>query len=213
MMDRGRTKTLCHKVTLSNLILVRSISQNHSRSDRHRTSAGLSACYTLGMQPVPPPLESSQSVELDEPGKNDKAASLQLILSIGRSFKYVDDYVRPRMQKLGLTMTEFSVLSVLYHHGPTPLGELSQRILLTGASTTYTVKKLEQRGLLTRRPLDEDHRVVMGSITNKGRKQLDRIFPLHTQHLVEAMSGLSAAEKKTAAALLRKMQSVVHAEQ
>ena len=78
--------------------------------------------------------------------------SLQLILSIGRSFKYVDDYVRPRMQKLGLTMTEFSVLSVLYNHGPTPLGILSQRILLTGASTTYTVKKLEQRGLISREP-------------------------------------------------------------
>jgi hypothetical protein len=34
--------------------------------------------------------------------------------------------------------------------GETPLGQLSQRILLTGASTTYTVKKLEQRGLIVR---------------------------------------------------------------
>ena len=56
------------------------------------------------------------------------------------------------MRRLGLTMTEFSVLSVLYHNGETPLGQLSQRILLTGASTTYTVKKLEQRGLLLRTP-------------------------------------------------------------
>ena len=50
----------------------------------------------------------------------DEAAALQLILSIGRAFKFVDDYVRPRTQKQGLTMTEFSVLMVLWHGGPYP---------------------------------------------------------------------------------------------
>ena len=101
----------------------------------------------------------------------DEAASLQLILSIGRAFKFVDDYVRPRMQKHGLTMTEFSVLMVLHHGGPTPLGELSERILLTGASTTYTVKKLEKRGLIVREARSADKRVVMGVITEKAGKE------------------------------------------
>jgi MarR family 2-MHQ and catechol resistance regulon transcriptional repressor len=126
----------------------------------------------------------------------DEKASIRLVLSIGRAFKFVDEYVRPRMRLLGLTMTEFSVLSVLYHHGETPLGQLSQRILLTGASTTYTVKKLEQRGLLVRTPLVEDQRVVMGSVTHKGRKLLEHIFPLHAAHLAEAMRALSVEEKK-----------------
>jgi MarR family 2-MHQ and catechol resistance regulon transcriptional repressor len=92
-------------------------------------------------------------------------------------------------------MTEFSVLSVLYHNGETPLGQLSQRILLTGASTTYTVKKLEERGLLLRTPLPQDQRVIMGSVTNKGRKLLEHIFPLHATHLAEAMRALSVEEK------------------
>ncbi len=137
----------------------------------------------------------------------DEEASLHLILSIGRAFKYVDDYVRPRMLQLGLTMTEFSVLNVLYRSGPTPLGELSDRILLTGASTTYTVKKLEERKLMLRQRLPGDNRVVMGSITDTGRELLDRVRPLHTEHLVEAMRALSAAEKQAATALLRKLQS------
>jgi len=115
--------------------------------------------------------------------------------------------VRPRMLKLGLTMTEFSTLAALYRNGPTPLGELSQRILLTGASTTYTVKKLEQRGLMKREPLKGDQRVILGSITEEGRKLLERIFPLHAQHLKEVMGGLSKSEKQAATALLRKMQS------
>jgi MarR family 2-MHQ and catechol resistance regulon transcriptional repressor len=132
------------------------------------------------------------STELNE----DEKASIQLVLAIGRAFKSVDEYVRPRMRVLGLTMTEFSVLSVLYYNGETPLGQLSELILLTGASTTYTVKKLEQRGLLLRTPLLEDQRVVMGSVTNKGRKLLEHIFPLHAKHLAEAMHTLSVEEKK-----------------
>jgi MarR family 2-MHQ and catechol resistance regulon transcriptional repressor len=138
----------------------------------------------------------------------DEAASLQLILSIGRAFKFVDDYVRPRMQKHGLTMTEFSVLMVLWHGGPTPLGELSERILLTGASTTYTVKKLEKRGLIARESRSEDKRVVMGVITEKGRALAKKIAPLHATELAEAMHNLSTAEKKTAAQLLRKLRGL-----
>ena len=149
-----------------------------------------------------------------EPGRAardpDEVAALQLILAIGRSFKYVDDYVRPRTLKLGLTMTEFSVLNVLYHAGPTPLGELSHRILLTGASTTYTVKKLEQRGLLSRTPLDKDQRVILGSITDAGRRLLDRISPSHARDLAHAMRGISTEEKRTIVRLLRKMQMVEH---
>jgi DNA-binding MarR family transcriptional regulator len=124
----------------------------------------------------------------------DEAASTQLILSIGRAFKFVDDYVRPRMQKYGLTMTEFSVLSA--------------RILLTGASTTYTVKKLEKRGLIARESRSEDKRVVMGVITEKGRALARKIAPLHATDLAEAMHRLSLEEKKTAAQLLRTLRGL-----
>ena len=112
------------------------------------------------------------------------------------------------MAKLGLTMTEFSVLATLYHAGPTPLGELSQRILLTGASTTYTVKKLEKRGLLTRRAKEEDQRVILGNITEKGRKLMQRVFPLHAHDLARAMMALSVEEQQTATTLLLKLQTL-----
>ena len=157
------------------------------------------------MQRLP---SSGSEPEVPQGRAPDETASLQLILSIGRAFKFVDDYVRPRMQKHGLTMTEFSVLMVLWHGGPTPLGELSERILLTGASTTYTVKKLEKRGLIARESRSEDKRVVMGVITEKGRTLAKKIAPLHATELTEAMHHLSIAEKKTAAQLLRKLRGL-----
>ena len=112
------------------------------------------------------------------------------------------------MGKHGLTMTEYAVLMVLWHGGPTPLGELSERILLTGASTTYTVTKLEKRGLIARESRSEDKRVVMGVITEKGRALAKKIAPLHATDLAEAMHRLSTEEKKSAAQLLRKLRGL-----
>jgi MarR family 2-MHQ and catechol resistance regulon transcriptional repressor len=135
----------------------------------------------------------------------EELATTRLLLAIAKAFKRVDDRVRPKMMRFGLSMTEFAVLEALYHHGPLPLGELSGRILITGASTTYTVKKLESRGLMTRTVCEEDHRIVLGCITVRGKELIARVFPSHVQDLVEAMRGLGAADKNIAADLLNKI--------
>ena len=100
-------------------------------------------------------------------------------------------------------MTEFAVLEVLYHKGALPLGEIRDRILLTGASTTYVVKKLEERGLMRRRACAEDQRVVFGELTTKGRTLIQEVFPAHVERLQHAMAGLSASQKREAGRLLR----------
>ena len=100
-------------------------------------------------------------------------------------------------------MTEFAVLEVLPHKGALPLGEIRDRILVTGASTTYIVKKLEERGLMRRRACAEDRRVVFGELTAKGRALIDEVFPAHVERLQQAMAGLSVSQKREASRLLR----------
>jgi MarR family len=75
----------------------------------------------------------------------DRVATLQLVIALGRSVQAVERGVRPHLAECGLGLTEFAVLEVLYHKGAMPLGEIRDRILVTGASTTYVVKKLEGR--------------------------------------------------------------------
>src|SRR5262245_19031204 len=100
-------------------------------------------------------------------------------------------------------MTEFAVLEVLHHKGALPLGEIRDRILLTGASTTYVVKKLEERGLMRRQSCAEDQRIVFGELTAKGRALIDEVFPGHVERLQRATAGLSVPEKREASRLLR----------
>src|SRR5688572_28328327 len=136
---------------------------------------------------------------------DDRAATLQLVIALGRTVQAPERGVRPHLAECGLGLTEFAVLEVLYHKGALPLGEIRDRILVTGASTTYVVKKLEERGLMRRRTSAEDQRVVFGELTPKGRALMDKVFPAHVDRLRQVMAGLSASEKRAAAQLLRRL--------
>ena len=133
----------------------------------------------------------------------DRAATLQLIIALGRAFQAIERGVRPHLVESGLSLTEFAVLEVLHHKGALPLGEIRDRILLTGASTTYVVKKLEERGLMRRRACAEDQRVVFGELTKQGRALIEDVFPAHVERLQLVMAGLSVSQKREASRLLR----------
>ena len=139
----------------------------------------------------------------------DRAATLQLIIALGRALQVLEQAVGPHLVQHGLSLTEFAVLEVLNHKGPMRLGEIRDRILLTGASTTYVVKKLEERGLMRRRGCAEDSRVVFGELTAKGRVLIEQVFPAHVDLLQQAMGGLSVSQKRDTIRLLRTLR--VHA--
>jgi MarR family transcriptional regulator, 2-MHQ and catechol-resistance regulon repressor len=135
----------------------------------------------------------------------DRKATLHLIIALGRALQVLERGVRPHMAQFGLGMTEFAVLEVLFHKGPLPLGEIRDRILVTGASTTYVVKRLEKRGLVRRKACPEDDRKVLGELTPKGQKLIEEAFPAHVGRLLALTGGLSASEKAEASRLLRRL--------
>jgi MarR family 2-MHQ and catechol resistance regulon transcriptional repressor len=143
--------------------------------------------------------------QLERATDGDRTATLQLIIALGRAMQAIERGVRPHLTDSGLGLTEFAVLEVLYHKGALALGEIRDRILVTGASTTYVVKKLEDRGLMRRRTSAKDQRVVFGELTPKGRTLMDKVFPAHVDRLRDVTAGLSASEKRAASQLLRRL--------
>lgn len=141
----------------------------------------------------------------------DRRATLQLVIALARAHQAIERAVRPHLAQCGLGMTEFAVLEALHHKGALPLGEIRDRILVTGASTTYVVNKLERRDLMRRRRSAEDQRVVFGELTPKGRALIDKVFPAHVEQLREVMAGLSVAQKREASRLMRLLS--LHARQ
>lgn len=141
----------------------------------------------------------------DDPHALDRAAALRLLVVMSRALRAVTEPARHQAKQWDLSPTELGVLEVLFHKGPLPLSALAERILITGASTTYTVKRLEARGLMRRRPSTEDQRFVFGELTAAGHALVAEIFPLHAEQIRQSMQGLSLKEKRQAAELLKRL--------
>ena len=153
----------------------------------------------------PRPAPAADPPSGHDPFALDRAAARRLLIVMSRAFKAMTTPMRQHLARWDLSPTEFAVLEALYHKGPLPLGEVAGRVLVTGASTTYCAKALEQRGLMRRRPSREDQRVVFAELTEAGRALIAEVFPAHTEELRRTMSGLTRQEKRAAAELLRKL--------
>jgi MarR family 2-MHQ and catechol resistance regulon transcriptional repressor len=135
----------------------------------------------------------------------DREISLKLWVVLARAFRAMAERTRRDVERHGLTGSEFAVLEALYHKGDLPIGELGDRVLLTSGSMTYVIDKLARRGLLARRRCAQDQRVRYASISASGRRLLASIFPDHAEEIRRATAGLSAEEKRTATALLKRL--------
>ena len=144
---------------------------------------------------------------------DDREATLRLMIALGRAYRSLERGVRRQLAERGLGLSEFAVLEALYHRGPMTLGAIRDRILVTGASTTYVVKKLEERGLVRRVAGADDQRTVVGELTKQGRTLVADVFPDHVEQLRRLMSGLSPADKHAAVALLRRLTAEASVDQ
>lgn len=131
--------------------------------------------------------------------------SLKLFVVLVRAYKALAEHAKRDIEKSGLSLTEFGVLEALHHRGQLTVGQIGERVLLTSGSMTYVVDKLEGRGLVERKPCPEDHRATYIALTGEGTRLIGRIFPGHAAALERATAALTAEEKRTATALVRKL--------
>ena len=70
--------------------------------------------------------------------------------------------------------------------------------------------KRAKKGLIVRRPCEQDRRVVYAELTEAGRKRMAEILPAHYQALAESFASLHPAEKEQAITLLKKISFSSH---
>jgi DNA-binding MarR family transcriptional regulator len=112
--------------------------------------------------------------------------------------------------RYGLNRGEVGVLAALRFAGPkqqlSPT-RLFKGLMLSSAGITSRLDRLEQRGYVKRSRHPEDRRGVLVELTDSGRHVLEMAVDADTARERELMAGLSAAEMKTLAALLKKLLS------
>ena len=131
--------------------------------------------------------------------------TLKLFVVLHRAFAAVEKHVEADIHRHGLSQAEFSALEALYHKGDLLVGELQRKVLKSSGGITYVVDRLQEKGLVERKPCATDRRAIYAALTAKGRTMMEGIFPVHTAALVKALGGLTKEEKATAVELLRRL--------
>ena len=65
------------------------------------------------------------------------------------------------MVKLGVSMTQVHVLSLLQHHGDVPMSRLADLLDVSVSNATGLIDRMEERGLVERVRVPDDRRVVI----------------------------------------------------
>ena len=80
---------------------------------------------------------------------------------------------KPYLDELGLTYTQYITMMVLWEHKAMTVKALGQELYLDSGTLTPLLKKLEEKGLVTRRRSTEDERNLIVTITEAGEALKD----------------------------------------
>jgi DNA-binding MarR family transcriptional regulator len=102
---------------------------------------------------------------------------------------------KPLLQALGLTYPQYLAMLVLWEKDGLTVGEISNRLLTDPGSLTPLLKRLEAEGLLSRTRSTEDERVVIVTLTDKGRVLRDQAKDI--PQCIHSSSGRSVEQLRT----------------
>jgi len=135
--------------------------------------------------------------------------ALRLWIALARCYSTFSRAVAGKVQEYGLTTPQFGILEALHHLGPLSLGELADKLLVTGGNVTYVMDRLEEQGLVFRERSPEDRRIITAKLTAKGKALIAQVFPGHRTYIESLARHLSLEEQEEMRALLKKLGRAV----
>ncbi|PNV66413.1 MarR family winged helix-turn-helix transcriptional regulator [Rubneribacter badeniensis] len=107
----------------------------------------------------------------------------------------------------GLTITEVHTIVAVGLHERNPMNVVAARLGVTLATLTTAVAKLVRKGFIERSRFEDDRRVVLVSLTKKGRQVLRAHNLFHRQMIDEALADLTEEEERVLAEALAKVRA------
>lgn len=75
---------------------------------------------------------------------------------------------KPYLDELGLTYTQYITMMVMWEHKELRVKEVGKYLFLDSSTLTPLLKRLEEKGYVTRRRSSEDERDLFVTITDRG---------------------------------------------
>ena len=127
------------------------------------------------------------------------------ILNLGR---VLETRATAWLRGTGIHYTDLDVLATLRRSGApyrlTPT-TLRRSALITSGAMTACLNRLEDLGLVTRSPVEDDRRVLTATLTKKGRQLVDTAIAIRFAEAEDAVGSLTKSEQAALSRLLHKL--------
>jgi DNA-binding MarR family transcriptional regulator len=143
--------------------------------------------------------------------RDDHHDSLRLWLRLLSCSTLIENHIRQRLQgEFATTLPRFDLMAQL-ERCPEGLkmGELSQRLMVTGGNVTGITDVLQKEGLVARETDSQDRRAFRVKLTPAGQRQFKRMAAEHEGWIIDLFDGVPAKSKQQLAVLLHELRSHV----
>lgn len=110
----------------------------------------------------------------------------QLCFPLYACAKEVVRAYKPYLDELSLTYTQYITMMVMWEHGQLRAREIGSRLYLDSGTLTPLLKRLEEKGYITRRRSEKDERDLIVTITQSGEELKERALSV-PQRLAECV--------------------------
>ncbi len=135
-------------------------------------------------------------------------SGLAIVNRIWMLSKLIRSSTRKVLKPMNLEIWEFEVLSALRRQGTPyelPPSVLAKMSMLTTGAMTNRIDRLEERGLVKRKPDPEDRRALYVVLTQKGVKLIEEAVEIRAREAARIVSCLKEADRTKLGHLLRKL--------
>ena len=113
---------------------------------------------------------------------------------LGKSSRLLSNNLNTDLNKLNLTVEQWSLLAVLWDTNGISQKELQEALLKDKASINSLIKYLIKNGFITKKQSEHDKRSFLVSLTKKGEKVKEESIPLAMKNIMKAVDGIQKEE-------------------
>ena len=157
--------------------------------------------------------ETERQVEAKLDHKNIDFGAMAVVSNLFRAATAVRNHLeRSVLAKENLSWTAFVVLWVTWIWEPIETRQIADEGGFSKATLTGVLNTLEGRGFLTREKSKDDGRLVLVSLTTKGRKLMDGLFPEFNKQEQKISSVVAEKNQTLFADMLRAVTAFTEAQ-
>ncbi len=137
------------------------------------------------------------------------AVDAMVCFSLYAATRATNQVYRSLLEPWGLTYPQYLVLVLLWEHDGLSVREVGEQLELDSGTLSPLLRRMEQAGYLRRARGQQDERVVIVSLTDRGQRlQADLA---HVPACIAAGSGLDLPQARELVETLRRFSAAMHA--